>query len=65
YWTIISTRNRVDSIFFLISTEFLVGAPKFWVEILETTCTASWPLSSTITQSGHKNKRGLIVRDCT
>ncbi|EDR07649.1 uncharacterized protein LACBIDRAFT_327527 [Laccaria bicolor S238N-H82] len=75
YWTVISTRNRVDCMFFHVFSEFLVGAPKFWAEILETARTASWPvifslyqgsgLSLAVTKRGHKNKRGLIVRDCT
>ncbi|KIJ99019.1 hypothetical protein K443DRAFT_102977 [Laccaria amethystina LaAM-08-1] len=74
YWTVISARNGVDCTFFHIFSEFLVGTPKFWAEILETAHTPPWPvifslyqgsgLSSMLTKKGHKNKQGLIVRDC-
>jgi len=41
YWTVISAQNGVDCILFHIFSKFLVGMPKFWVEIIKTACTAS------------------------
>jgi len=41
YWTVTSAQNGVDCIFFHIFSEFLVGAPKLWVEIIKTACITS------------------------